>query len=117
MVHLQKQREPAHNPRAHGGQPTVAPFRAWRGSTAPTSPEDSGPAPCRLAERVGFEPTVHLLGGQTISSRSPSAARSPLQFDASSRRNLAESVGFEPTVRLPVHLISSQAPSTSSASS
>src|SRR5512141_998491 len=37
--------EPAHNPRAHGRPPTVAPFRAWRGSAIPTSPEDSGPAP------------------------------------------------------------------------
>ncbi len=37
-------RKPAHNPRAHGGPPTVAPFRAWRGSKIPTSPEDSGPA-------------------------------------------------------------------------
>ena len=37
--------KPAHNPRAHGGLPTVAPFRAWRGLVAPTSPEDSGPAP------------------------------------------------------------------------
>src|SRR5512141_3470520 len=36
--------EPAHNPRAHGEPPTVAPFRAWRGSMTPTSPEDSGPA-------------------------------------------------------------------------
>src|SRR5512136_1144932 len=36
-------------------------------------------SPCAaLAERVGFEPTVHLLGGHTISSRAPSAARSPL---------------------------------------
>ena len=36
--------EPAHNPRAHGRPPTVAPFRAWRGLEIPTSPEDSGPA-------------------------------------------------------------------------
>src|SRR5512147_531289 len=62
--------EPAHNPRAHGEPPTVAPFRAWRGSMTPTSPEDSGPAQTGLhhlhntgccsilAERVGFEPTV-----------------------------------------------------------
>ena len=152
--------EPAHNPRAHGRPPTVAPFRAWRGSEVPTSPEDSEPAPwvgtfgvpspC-VAERVGFEPTVHLLGRHTISSRAPSAARSPLQsgkglpaphFSLGAlvptklvgnlprlpsletwpiapvpSGNVAESEGFEPPVPLPVHLISSQAPSTSSASS
>ena len=34
----------------------------------------------KMAERVGFEPTVHLLGGHTISSRAPSAARSPLRI-------------------------------------
>src|SRR6266536_2450083 len=47
-----RKNEPAHNPRAHGRPPTVAPFRAWRGSEIPTSPEDSGPALARSCCRV-----------------------------------------------------------------
>jgi hypothetical protein len=35
-----------------------------------------------LAERVGFEPTVHLLGVHTISSRAPSASRAPLHINS-----------------------------------
>src|SRR5919109_5004848 len=31
-----------------------------------------------MAEREGFEPSTHLLGVYTISSRAPSAARAPL---------------------------------------
>jgi hypothetical protein len=50
----------------------------------------------------------------TISSRAPSASRSPLQLPhrCFSPIATAESVGFEPTVPSQVHLISNQAPST-----
>jgi hypothetical protein len=83
-----------------------------------------------LAERVGFEPTVHLLGVHTISNRAPSASRAPLHINSQpwlliaeptylyyykllqvniciisiqitkSPNFLAERVGFEPTLRL-----------------
>jgi hypothetical protein len=59
----------------------------------------------KMAEREGFEPSVHLLGVHTISSRAPSASRASLRQKysfmsccLSSRLLLmAERVGFEPT--------------------
>ena len=33
----------------------------------------------KVAEREGFEPSVHLLGVHTISSRAPSASRASLR--------------------------------------
>ena len=83
---------------------TVAPFRAWRGSRESRHPEPQDLS----AERGGVEPPVPFgthdfqsctFGHSVISPNTPSAERE----------------GFEPPVRLPVHLISNQAPSTSSA--
>ncbi len=34
----------------------------------------------KMAERVGFEPTVHLLSVHSLSRRAPSASRSPLRI-------------------------------------
>src|SRR5207244_2051956 len=47
-----------------------------------------------LAEREGFEPSTRLLDVYTISSRAPSATRTPLRI------KVAEGVGFEPTWEL-----------------
>ncbi len=41
----------------------------------------------RLAERVGFEPTVHLLGVHTISNRAPSTTRTPLLLEVMEENN------------------------------
>src|SRR6266545_7345602 len=78
--------EPAHNPRAHGGPPTVAPFRAWRGSATPRRPRILG-----------------RLFSATPPARAPSTNARGLVL------LLAERVGFEPTVPFPVHTISSRA--------
>ena len=50
-----------------------------------------------MAEREGFEPSVHLYSVHSLSRRAPSAdsAISPCSFQI-----VAEGVGFEPTVPL-----------------
>src|SRR5207249_1759404 len=72
------------------GRPERRPAGNRRGGVAPREAVASG----ELAEREGFEPSTRLLDVYTISSRAPSATRTPLRI------KVAEGVGFEPTWEL-----------------
>ena len=64
----------------------------------------------KLAERVGFEPTVPLVREHAISSRAYSATLASLHIDRSGPPPTAERVGFEPTMRLLPYWFSRPAP-------
>ena len=102
---------------AHEAFATVASSRTWRSSRTfhcrPTAINSQFVKTdrTRLAEREGFEPSVVSY------TRFPSVHLKPLgHLSPDNEMGLdekgSERVGFEPTVRVNVHLISSQAPST-----
>src|SRR5690349_4428923 len=93
--------------------PTVAPFRAWRGSATSRRPEPYRSNDCDLdlSTYCGGERGIRTLGTFRY-TRFPIVLLRPLGHLSQRTGGLAEREGFEPPVPLRVHLISNQAQST-----
>src|SRR5512145_247391 len=65
-----------HDPPSRGDS---TPLERIAGYRAPLPPRLARPRGHLMAEREGFEPSVHFLGAHTISSRASSAAPAPLR--------------------------------------